>query len=118
MNRWLRNKVDGTIYGWDPILARNPKCEEVSEEVAFPEKFLTPSLALRVAQFSEPIPDAEEVADAVAELTTSTVEEDSTPKVGKRGRKKKGVDLHTDDIPEEPPYTNKDLNDEVTRRFG
>ena len=26
--RWLRNTVDGTIYGWNEILAENPKTEE------------------------------------------------------------------------------------------
>lgn len=36
--RFLRHREDGTIYSWNPILANNPKCEEVSEEVAFPEK--------------------------------------------------------------------------------
>jgi len=39
--RWLRNTVDGTIYGWNEILAENPKTEEVTEEQAFPEKFMT-----------------------------------------------------------------------------
>jgi len=39
--RWLRNIVDGTIYGWNEILAENPKTEEVTEEQAFPEKFMT-----------------------------------------------------------------------------
>lgn len=39
--KWLRNTVDGTIYGWNEILAENPKTEEVTEEQAFPEKFMT-----------------------------------------------------------------------------
>ena len=39
--RWLRNTVDGTIYGWNGILAENSKTEEVTEEQAFPEKFMT-----------------------------------------------------------------------------
>lgn len=30
--------MDGTIYHWHPILAANPKCEEVSEDEAFPER--------------------------------------------------------------------------------
>lgn len=42
MTRYLRNKVDGTIYEWHPILAKNPKCEEVSEEEVFPERFAPP----------------------------------------------------------------------------
>lgn len=39
MTRFLRNKVDGTIYDWNEILAVNPKCEEVTEEQAYPERF-------------------------------------------------------------------------------
>lgn len=38
--RYLRNKDDGTIYEWHRILAQNPKCVEVSEEEAFPERFV------------------------------------------------------------------------------
>ena len=40
MTRWLRNTHDGEIYEWDEILAENPRTEEVTEEQAFPEKFL------------------------------------------------------------------------------
>ena len=38
--RWLRNIKDGEIYEWNEILADNPLTEEVTEEQAFPEKFL------------------------------------------------------------------------------
>ena len=38
--RWLRNKKDGEIYGWNEILADNPLTEEVTEEQAFPERFI------------------------------------------------------------------------------
>ena len=38
--RWVRNIKDGEIYGWDEILAENPLTEEVTEEQAFPEKFI------------------------------------------------------------------------------
>jgi len=37
--RFLRNKVDGFIYDYNEILAAHPKCEEVTEEQAFPERF-------------------------------------------------------------------------------
>lgn len=46
--RYLRNKVDGFIYGWNPILAANPKCEEVTEEEAFPERFVKPEQVAKV----------------------------------------------------------------------
>tara|TARA_R110000823_G_scaffold295721_2_gene415471 strand:- start:354 stop:617 length:264 start_codon:yes stop_codon:yes gene_type:complete len=38
--RWLRHKLDGTIYNYNDTLCNNPAVEEVSEEVAFPEKFI------------------------------------------------------------------------------
>ncbi len=38
--RYLRNINDGFIYEWHPILAQNPLCREVSEEEAFPERFV------------------------------------------------------------------------------
>lgn len=38
--RYLRNKVDGFIYEYDEILAKNAKCEEVSEQEAYPERFV------------------------------------------------------------------------------
>jgi len=118
MTRWLKNRSNGVIYEWDPILANNPKCEEVSEEIAFPEKFLTPAIKSRVAQFSEEIPAAEEVAEIVAALEFES--EDTAPvvKTSRKDKKRKGVDLHTDDIPEESEYTNEELNAEVTRRLG
>jgi len=40
--RYLRNKKDGFIYEWDAILAKNPLCEEVTEEEAYPERFVKP----------------------------------------------------------------------------
>jgi hypothetical protein len=40
MTRYLRNKRDGFIYDWNPILAENAVCEEVTEEEAFPENFI------------------------------------------------------------------------------
>jgi hypothetical protein len=42
--RYLRNKKDGFIYEWHPVLASNPLCEEVSEEEAYPERFATPAV--------------------------------------------------------------------------
>ena len=42
MAGYLRNRRDGFIYEWHPILAKNPMCEEVTEEEAFPERFVKP----------------------------------------------------------------------------
>jgi len=64
--RWLRHKEDGTIYGWSRYLAENELCEEVSEEVAFPEKH---------------IPEKQMTRKAKMDLTTEKIPEqgDSTP---------------------------------------
>lgn len=40
MSRFLRNKKDGFIYDWNPILADNVLVEEVTEEEAYPELFI------------------------------------------------------------------------------
>ena len=93
MTRWLRHKTDGTIYEWDKYLDKHPKLEEVSEEV----------------------PAAEEVADIVAALEAESEDTSSVAKSTRKGKKRKGVDLHTDDIPEEPEYTNDELNREASR---
>ena len=38
--RWLRHVDDGTIYPYTESMAGNPAVEEVSEEQAFPEKYI------------------------------------------------------------------------------
>ena len=45
---YLRNKKDGFIYGWNEILAKNPLCESVTEEEAFPERFVKPEQVVAV----------------------------------------------------------------------
>lgn len=48
--RYLRHKKDGFIYGWHPILAANELCEEISEQEAFPERFVPPHVTLDVVK--------------------------------------------------------------------
>ena len=45
---YLRNKKDGFIYGWNEILAKNPLCEPVTEEEAYPERFIKPEQVEKV----------------------------------------------------------------------
>jgi hypothetical protein len=66
--RYLRNRRDGTIYEWDDILAENPICEEITEQEAFPEKFIPPAQKARKAKLKletelpeEPVYTNEEV---------------------------------------------------------
>ena len=48
--RYLRNKNDGFIYEWNPILAANSLCEEVTEEQAYPERFAKEEVIERVTR--------------------------------------------------------------------
>tara|TARA_R110000868_G_scaffold11907_2_gene57910 strand:- start:303 stop:569 length:267 start_codon:yes stop_codon:yes gene_type:complete len=83
---YIRVRSDGFIYDFNPILAKNPECEVVSEEIAYPERFIPPAAAQRI------------------EVVTAT------------GRKKKtALDLTTADIPEAPPYTPVELAAEASR---
>ena len=88
--RYLRNRKDGFIYEYNEQLAQHPLCEEVSEQVAFPERFLdgvnaTPAVAVGLAE------------------------------ARKRG-KKVAENLATADIPT-PPQGNPDINNDASRRL-
>lgn len=38
--RYLKSRRDGWIFDWDAILADNPSLYEVSEQEAYPERFI------------------------------------------------------------------------------
>lgn len=82
--RYLKSRRDGWIFEWDPVLAKRPDLYELSEQEAFPERFIPVKAIAAVA--------------------------------AKRGRKpREPLNLFTDDIPEEPGYTNEALNAEASR---
>ena len=84
---FIRVKADGFIYDFNPILAKNPECEVVSEEIAYPERFIPPAVVQQIAAEDKPT-----------------------------GRKKRGtLDLTTAEIPEAPPYTPPELAEEAAR---
>lgn len=37
---YIRVRKDGFIYEYDDILAKNPGCEVIPEEIAYPERFI------------------------------------------------------------------------------
>lgn len=83
---YIRVRADGFIYDYNEILAKNPDCEVVPEEIAYPERFIPPAVMQRV------------------EVAATT------------GRKKKGaLDLTTADIPEAPAYTPAELAADASR---
>lgn len=85
---YIRVKKDGFLYDYNEILAKNPACEVIPEEVAFPERFVPEHVAERV----------------------------EAPEKPKRTVKRKAaLDLTTADIPEAPPYTSPELAEEAAR---
>jgi len=50
MTRWLKHRFDGTIYEWDAILGKHPKLIEVTEQEAFPERFIPVATVEAVAK--------------------------------------------------------------------
>ena len=85
---WIRVKKDGFIYPYDDILAKNPSCEVVTEQVAFPHKFITP-----------------EVKEAIAKHTEKPT----------RGRPRKApLDLSTP-VPETPVYNPPELGADAAK---
>ena len=84
---YIRVKSDGFIYDFNPVMAKNPDCEVIPEEIAYPERFVPVAAVQRL----------EEAAKAT-------------------GRKKKSaLDLTTADIPEAPIYTSPELAEEAAR---
>lgn len=84
--RYLRNIKDGFIYEWNEILAGNPLCREVTEQEAYPERFITPAVEEKI----------EEV-------------------VKTRAKRKSKLDLATEDIPEQLAVFSEELNADASR---
>jgi len=80
MTKWLKHREDGYIFPWTPDLSKHPQLVEVTEEEAFPEKFIPKKLVKKASS-----------------------------------RKKKPLDVSTDDIPAEPEYSSPELNDEASQ---
>ena len=45
---YIRVKKDGFIYEYNETLAKNPGCEVVPEEIAYPERFVKPEVVEKV----------------------------------------------------------------------
>jgi hypothetical protein len=85
--QYIRVKADGFIYDYNERMAVHPACEVITEQVAYPERFITPVIAEKIEEITKP----------------------------KRTKKPhKGLDLTTD-IPTEPVYTDPELAAEAIR---
>tara|TARA_R100001082_G_C4335860_1_gene147754 strand:- start:275 stop:544 length:270 start_codon:yes stop_codon:yes gene_type:complete len=75
--RWLKNMVDGEIYGWNEILAENPRTKEVTEEEAFPEKFIPKKQKGRKSKIDLTV-DEFKTKDETPSSVTEEVEEEAS----------------------------------------
>jgi hypothetical protein len=78
MNKYLRHKTKGTIYGWSENMAKSQNVEEVTEEQAYPDRF-APKIAkgrkAKVSLMTDDIPEPPQddpMADLNEELTRKT----------------------------------------------
>lgn len=86
--QYIRVKKDGFIYEYSPTLAANSACEVISEEQAYPERFVPAHALERI----------EKVED----------------KPARRGRKA-ALDLTTADVPEAPAFHMPELDVEASK---
>ena len=82
--RWLRHVDDGQIFHHSDILAGNPKVEEVTEEEAFPERFLTEKQKIRKSELDLST-DPKKVAKAKpTKKTKDALAADASRGIGKK----------------------------------
>jgi hypothetical protein len=60
---FIRVKEDGFIYPYNAIMAKNPACEVVPEEVAYPERFVPKTAAKRKSKLALETKDIPEEPD-------------------------------------------------------
>ena len=70
--QYIRVKKDGFIYEFNERLAANPECEVISEQEAYPERFITPDVAKRIAK-PKRAPKAEKGLDLATDISDEPV---------------------------------------------
>lgn len=108
---WIRVKKDGFLYPYDDILAKNSDCEVIPEEVAFPQKAITPEVQEAIDRHAV----VDDTPAAVPEPEPAAEPEAATKRPRGRPKKAAALDLGTDDIPEPPQYTAPELAAEAAR---
>lgn len=54
--RYLRSNINGMVFEWNEIMARNPDVKEVTEHEAYPERFAPVDLTKRKSSIELNIP--------------------------------------------------------------
>lgn len=75
--RYLRSNINGMIFEWNEIMARNPDVKEVTKQEAYPEQFAPVDLTKRKSSIDLNVP--EEVAAPPVEASPELRAEASKP---------------------------------------
>lgn len=81
--RWLKDSRDGFIFGWTAGLAAHPNLVEVTEEEAFPERFVKQEVvakatkARKTRKTKEPALTTDDIPEA-PQYTTPELSEDAS----------------------------------------
>ena len=57
MTKWLKHRADGYIFPWTDSLSKHPQLVEVTEEEAFPEKFVPAKLVKKATTRKQKVLD-------------------------------------------------------------
>jgi len=97
--RYLRSNINGMIFEWNEILARNPNVREVTEKEAYPERFAPVDLAKRekTVDLSVPqevvTPPPQVAPELLAEASKPFGTRNSKPRVAKQAATTDAVGL-------------------------
>lgn len=112
--RWLRHTDDGFIYGWTEDLAKHPKLREVSDEEAFPEKYIPTETTARITKGrAKPVKVEAPVLPEKPLMSTEEILASMAPAQPEEPRA--GLDLGILDAGDEPDFNNPDLDAEANR---
>lgn len=77
MTKYMRSKLNGLVFEWNERMVNNPVVEVVSEQEAFPERFIPEAFKDVPQRVSIDIP--KEVVEAPAQVAPELIAEASKP---------------------------------------
>lgn len=77
MTKYMRSRINGVVFDYNELMAKNPAIEVVSEQEAFPERFIPEAFRNIPQRVDISIP--KEVIEAPAQVSSELIEEASRP---------------------------------------
>lgn len=106
-DKYLKHRVDGTIFGWTEQLAKHPDLSEVTAEEAFPEMFMSKRAKARAAAVAA-------MAAAAAAKAEEETKKEAEPELPLAPIKTVVIG----DLGEDPPApVNEELSSDASQRL-